>query len=280
MSRVSSAESFMLGFHARHPGVTARALSRGRTGDGRSSYEVLADLARAGQRVLDLGCGDGFLLEVLVARGHAPGSLVGIDLSAHEIAAARRRPALAGVSLVCESAASLSAEARSFHVVLSHLAFMLVSDLEAVIAELCRVLRPAGLFATIVGGGPVPAHAAHAGDPGHASCLGVPAGPGESLAAAPRGDAFALFLDLLAGACRDLTEPAPRLGDPRARDAVGLAPLLCAAGGFEPLDETAMTLRLDGTAAQVWDSLAASYELSLLAAARRPSRGATNRPGA
>jgi SAM-dependent methyltransferase len=238
---VNSAERFMLDVHARRPGATARALGRGRTGDGRSSYELLADHVRPGQHVLDLGCGDGFLLELLVARGHAPGSLVGVDLSAHEIAAARRRRALAGVSLACESAMSLSAEDRSFDCVLSHLAFMLVSDLEAAIAELARVLAPGGVFATIVGGGPDGAH------------------PGE---------AFALFLDLLADATADIPRIAPRLGDPRARDAVGLAPLLCAGGRFDPIDETVLTLRLDGTAAEVWTSLAESYEMSALPAPR------------
>ncbi|HKE15447.1 MAG TPA: class I SAM-dependent methyltransferase, partial [Kofleriaceae bacterium] len=228
-----AARRFLLAFHARHPGATARAFARGRTGDGRSSYEVLADLARPGDRVLDLGCGDGFLLELLVARGHEPAALRGVDLSPHELAAARRRPALARVALACEPARSLSARDGELDCVLSHLALMLMDELERVMAELARVLRPGGNLATVVGGGPAP------------------------------GDAFELFLDLLAPVCAGLAERAPRLGDPRARDATGLAPVSSAAG-FERLEETALTVRLDGTAAEVWDTLAAAYEMSVV----------------
>jgi SAM-dependent methyltransferase len=227
------ARGFLLDFHAHHPGATARAFARGRSGDGRSSYEILADAARPGERVLDLGCGDGFLLELLVARGHAPAALRGIDLSPHELAAARRRPALAGVALVCEPAQSLSAGDGELDCALSHLAFTLMDDLEQVMAELARALRPGGTFATVVGGGPAP------------------------------GDAFELFLDLLAPIYADLAERAPRLGDPRARDAVGLAPL-AAAAGFEPIEETALTVRFDGAAAEVWDTLATIYEMAVV----------------
>ena len=116
---------------------------------------------------------------------------------------------------------------------LSHLALTLMDELEPVMAELARVLRPGGHFATVVGGGPAP------------------------------GDAFELFLDLLGPVCAGLAERAPRLGDPRARDATGLAAVSSAAG-FEQLEETALTVRLDGTAAEVWDTLAAAYEMSVV----------------
>lgn len=234
----ATAEQFLLAFHARDPGVTARAFGRGRVEDGRSSYQVLADVARPGQRVLDLGCGDGFLLEELVVRGHVPSALVGVDLSPDELAAARCRIALADVALVCEAAQELSAADGQLDCVLSHLAFMLMSDIERVMAELSRVLCSGGTFATIVGGGPGP------------------------------GDAFELFLDLLNAASADLIERAPRLGDRRARDAIGLAPLLRAAR-FESIEETALTVRLDGTAAQVWETLTSAYEMSFVPAWRR-----------
>ena len=227
------AERFLLEFHARHPGATARAFGRGRIADGRSTYELLADLPAVGQRVLDLGCGDGLLLELLIARGHAPGALAGIDLSPDELAAARRRPALAEVALTCEAAQALSAPDRAHGAVLSHLAFMLMTDLDRVLAEVARVLTPGGLFATIVGGGPGP------------------------------GDAFERFLELLAAATADLGHRAPRLGDRRARDALGLSPLLRAAG-FDRIEEDALAVRLDGTADQVWDGLASAYELAVV----------------
>src|SRR5262245_23414487 len=75
-------ETFMLRFHAERPGVTSAAWARAGT------YAWLADHAAAGERVLDIGCGDGYLLALLASRGARP---VGLDLSAHELVAARGR---------------------------------------------------------------------------------------------------------------------------------------------------------------------------------------------
>lgn len=233
MSDASESHRFLLDFHARHPGATSRAMSRARLDDGRSTYDLLADLVRPGQRTLDLGCGDGILLERLVERGDAPGHLAGIDLSAAELAAARARPAIAGVALAEEDARALSAATGSFDAVLSHLAFMLMTDLERVAAEVARVLVPGGLFATVVGGGPGP------------------------------GDAFERFLELLGEEAAAAAMRAPRLGDPRARDAIGLAPVLGPAG-LEITGEQALPVRIDGDAAAVWASLAPAYEVSVL----------------
>lgn len=229
----TEADRFLRGYHARSPGATARALSRGRLDDGRSSYDLLADLVAPGLRVLDLGCGDGHLLERMTARGHAPGRLAGIDLSAEELAAARARPALAGVSLAEEDARALCAATGAYDAVLSHLAFMLINDLERVAADVARVLAPGGLFATVVGGGPGP------------------------------GDAFERFLELLGEEAAAAAARAPRLGDRRARDAIGLAPVLGPAG-LEVTGESALPVRLDGDTAEVWASLSPSYEVAAL----------------
>jgi SAM-dependent methyltransferase len=229
----SDADAFLLAFHAAHPGATARAFARGRLADDRSTYERLADEADPGARTLDLGCGDGFLLERLRARGHAAADLVGIDLSPEELAAAATRPALAGVRLEPASASALPLPGGAFDVVLSHLAFVLMSDVERVLGEVARVLAPGGRFATIVGGGPGP------------------------------GDAFERFLDLLADEAVTLPARAPRLGDRRARDAIGLGPLLAAAG-FDPPEEEALAVHLGGAADQVWDSLSPAYEVFAL----------------
>lgn len=77
--------------------MTAEAFGRGRAPDGRSSYEILCDRVAGSRRVLDLGCGDGVLLELL-ARGEGR-RLAGVDLSTHSVAPARRRPALRGARL-------------------------------------------------------------------------------------------------------------------------------------------------------------------------------------
>lgn len=228
------AEAFLRAFHRAHPGITTRAFARGRTDEGRSSYEVLADAAREamarGQVILDLGCGDGHLLELLALRGAPVDRLVGVDLSADEVDMARARPRLHGAVLRCERAQELSLPGASVGCVLSHLAFTLMSDVEAVVAEIARVLQPGGRFAAIVGGG-------------------------------PRGDdAFARFLDLLRETYLRVPARAPRLGDIRARREDGLHALL-GGHGFLAVEIRDFALHLDGTGDEVWDHLAAIYEL-------------------
>lgn len=228
------AEAFLRAFHRAHPGITTRAFARGRTDEGRSSYEVLADAAREamarGQVILDLGCGDGHLLEVLALRGAPVDRLVGVDLSADEVDMARARPRLHGAVLRCERAQELSLPGASVGCVLSHLAFTLMSDVEAVVAEIARVLQPGGRFAAIVGGG-------------------------------PRGDgAFGRFLDLLRETYLRVPARAPRLGDIRARREDGLHALF-GGHGFLAVEIRDFALHLDGTGDEVWDHLAAIYEL-------------------
>ena len=54
--------SFLLEFHRPQPGCTSAPYARGRCKDhGKSSYALLSELPMANDRVLDLGCGDGYL---------------------------------------------------------------------------------------------------------------------------------------------------------------------------------------------------------------------------
>lgn len=91
-------ESFLRAFHAEHPAVTSRSLARGRDAAGRSSYRILSDLVAGHRRVLDLGCGDGFLLEqVAEAAGTRSADEGAADAGAGEAPAGGRE--LAGVDL-------------------------------------------------------------------------------------------------------------------------------------------------------------------------------------
>jgi SAM-dependent methyltransferase len=230
-------DQFLRAYHARYPGATALAFAGGRLADGRSTYELLADLPAPGDRVLDLACGDGHLLELLVARGGR--TLVGIDMSPEELAAAARRR-LPGVELIEARAQALPLAAGSIDWALSHLAFMLMSDVESVVGELCRVLRPGGRFAAVVGGG-----------------------PGEE------EDGFALFLRLFRDAYDELPEKPPRIGDGRTREAGGFASLFHPGSGFQAdIEESALAVQLDAGAERVWDILAAMYEMMLVPADR------------
>lgn len=225
-------DQFLRRFHRAHPGITTRAYARGVTAGGGSSYDLLAAAVPAGATVLDLGCGDGYLLERLRARGFAPGSLIGVDLSPEELALARARERLAGTLLVAARAQALPLPPGAVSCVVSHLAFTLMSDVEQVVAEIARVLAPGGELLAIVGGGP------------------------------RVGDAFELFLDVFRDVYTRQPMRVPRLGDPRARSPAGLRALLCEGSGFAREPEIRdITVRLDGTFEQVWDSLATIYEL-------------------
>lgn len=144
---MSEAEIWLLDWHSRHTGATSRTLGRGTP----SSYERLASFARAGDRALDLACGDGMLLELLLERGVHEAA--GVDMSEAELSAARAR--LGGrAELVRGRAQALPFADVSFDVVTCHLALMLMDSPEQVVSEVRRVLRPGGTFAAVVGGPP------------------------------------------------------------------------------------------------------------------------------
>ncbi|MCY7319636.1 MAG: class I SAM-dependent methyltransferase [Ramlibacter sp.] len=159
----SDSERFLAEFHDANPGATSRAfanLPASMAGTAfASSYECLASVVPAGARtVLDLACGDGFLLALLAARRQAGLSLVGVDLSTGELAAARRR--LGPAALLHQGLArELPLGDLAADVVLCHMALMLMDDVPQVLAEVRRVLTPGGVFSAVIGGGSAsPAH--------------------------------------------------------------------------------------------------------------------------
>ncbi|MGP4086074.1 class I SAM-dependent methyltransferase [Streptomyces sp. KR55] len=112
------------------------------------AYARLARLsgARPGDRVLDVGCGTGYLTRRIAKAVGPTGSVLGIDPSAEVIAYARdktREPHCAYEAGVGEA---LSAPDGSFDVVVSCLAVHhLPEDLRPVaLREMYRVLRPGG----------------------------------------------------------------------------------------------------------------------------------------
>jgi SAM-dependent methyltransferase len=224
-------EAFLRRFHAARPGCTSEALARGGT------YHRLAALVPAGARVLDLGAGDGYLCELLAARG---ARAVGVDFSHDELArfGARVRRlgeagpaggALAGGALaaVAARAQELPFAAGAFDACVSHLAFMLMADAPAVVRELARVLVPGGRFAALLGGGPV--------------------------ADAPAGDAFHRFLAIARTRLNAFA-----LGDPRARSERGFRELFA---GWDSVGFERWEVDLGGSFDEVWSFLGASYQL-------------------
>lgn len=195
---VSRRETFLREFHAERPGITSRALARS------GCYERFAAQIPRG-RILDLACGDGYLTRLL-----GPGA-VGLDISPEPGPHVRAR------------AQALPFAAGSFDAVACHLAFMLFDEVERVVAELSRVLRPGGAFHALLGGGPVA--------DGH--------------------DAFHVFADTL--------PPGRGFGDRRASSEAGWRALF--AGWSEPRFER-WELDLSGSLDEVWTFLGASYQLA------------------
>lgn len=202
-------ERFLRAFHAAHPGVTSRAFGRG------GSYQRLAARVPAGGRVLDLACGDGALVRLLGS------SAIGVDLSGEELAAARPPTVV-----VQARAQALPFADRSFAAATCHLAFMLLDDLEQVVAELSRVLRPGAPFLALLGGGPV----ADGDDAFHALAAMLPAGTA--------------------------------LGDRRASTEAGWRALFVEGHGWRDLSFERWELDLSGSFEQVWELLGASYQLA------------------
>jgi trans-aconitate methyltransferase len=99
---------------------------------------------RPGERILDLGCGDGALTESIVARG---ARVVGVDASAEQIAAARAR----GLDAQVADGERLAFDAE-FDGVLSNAALHWMKNADAVIDGVWRGLTPGGRFVAEMGG--------------------------------------------------------------------------------------------------------------------------------
>ena len=99
---------------------------------------------QAGERVLDLGCGDGVLTEKLVAAGCA---VVAVDESPEQVAAARER----GLDARVARAEGLEFSCE-FDAVFSNAVLHWVADQEGALGGVFRALRPGGRFVAELGG--------------------------------------------------------------------------------------------------------------------------------
>ena len=130
----------------------------------------MADLAgvRAGQRVLDVGCGPGALTGELVARA---GSVAAVDPSSSFVTAARERNP--GVDVRVATAEDLPFDDDEFDAALAQLVVHFMADPPAGLRDMARVTRPGGAVAACVwdhagGQGPLGVfwQAVHELDPG------------------------------------------------------------------------------------------------------------------
>jgi ubiquinone/menaquinone biosynthesis C-methylase UbiE len=109
--------------------------------DEKAVLFALADL-KPGERVLDIGCGDGAFTEEAARR---TGDVVGLDFSREMLDAAKKRLAdLPGIEWVEGDAAALPFPDASFDAALAVAMLGMMPDPLTVVREVFRVLKPGG----------------------------------------------------------------------------------------------------------------------------------------
>ena len=98
----------------------------------------------AGERILDLGCGDGALTERIAASGAA---VIGLDPAPDLVHAARAR----GIAVIEADAHDLAADAE-YDAVVSNAALHWMREPSTVLANVARALKPGGRFIAEQGG--------------------------------------------------------------------------------------------------------------------------------
>lgn len=136
---MSVSKDLLVEFVARYPAQPATAFFRAIEID--KLAEAMQDIEGLG---LDLGCGDGILTDILFKRIGIVPDLVGVDPDPEEIAAAKNYPFYKRLHTVFGD--NIPEADGTFDYVFSNSVLEHISDLEPVIAEASRVLKPGGTF--------------------------------------------------------------------------------------------------------------------------------------
>jgi SAM-dependent methyltransferase len=136
--------SYLDRYHADHPGITEDVLDCATDDVGRSPYDWLVEpLSVGGGLLLDIGCGSA-PLACRAGDGHG---YVGLDRSASEL---RRALAAGPVAVALGDARALPVGDGRADAVVASMMLMVAGDVDAVLAEVGRVLRPGGTFVATV----------------------------------------------------------------------------------------------------------------------------------
>ena len=131
-------------FHHERPGVAAEVLGRCTAGGDSPHVWLSRAVSASSTKVLDIGCGAGPMSRRLAADGRM---VVGLDLSRNELLEAKR---LGPGPWVRGDALALPVADESMDVVVSSMALAVIEDTPKLLDEVCRVLRPGGMFAATV----------------------------------------------------------------------------------------------------------------------------------
>ncbi len=137
--------TYLSAYHQANPGITEALLADARDGEGRNPYDWLVEAVAVGTAaiVLDVACGSSPIGRRLAGR-----RVVGVDRSEAELRSGMA--AEPGVAVVRADAVALPFADGSADAVTASLALMLIEPLEVFLAEVARVLTPAGIFAATV----------------------------------------------------------------------------------------------------------------------------------
>src|SRR5262245_15551312 len=111
----------------------------------RAAYLDLLEV-QPDKRVLEVGCGNGWILREIARRVSSSGRAVGLDGSAALLAIARQQAESEGVDVELQEgdARELPFSDGEFDVALAPLVLLHVPDADRVVPELVRVVRPGG----------------------------------------------------------------------------------------------------------------------------------------
>ncbi len=99
---------------------------------------------KSGERVIDIGCGPGFLCESMAPAISPTGCVVGIDISEDLIAFATKRKSAESIDYRVGNATALPVGTGQFDVAVSTQVIEYVPDTDAALYEIARVLRQGG----------------------------------------------------------------------------------------------------------------------------------------
>jgi ubiquinone/menaquinone biosynthesis C-methylase UbiE len=107
---------------------------------------ISALLPQPGERILDIGCGPGLLIEDIAERVAPAGQVTGVDIAHSMLELARRRCARFGTGVTIEeaNATRLPFDDAVFDAAVSTQVYEYVPDVAAALTELHRVLKPGG----------------------------------------------------------------------------------------------------------------------------------------